>query len=195
MYESPRPARDGPARGGFEYRALVPVERFRAAVAVYGILREEDRVLLMRRAGSGYHDGELSLPAGHVDGGEDVRSALGRELAEELRIVVDPAACRLSVVAHRAPNWPTDDEYVDLFFTVDRWSGAPSIGEPDKCSELVWARTCELPSDTIAYVSRALVACDRGETLVLDGWRAAASRPTMPGQHDQEAHDPRPEQR
>ncbi len=48
----------------------------------------------MRRAGSGYRDGELSLPA--------------------------------------------DDEYLDLLFIVERWAGTPSIGEPDKCSELIW---------------------------------------------------------
>ena len=154
----------------------MPAERFRAAVAVYGILRDGDRVLLMRRAGSGYHDGELSLPAGHIEGGEDVRSALSRELAEELGIVVEPEACRLSVVAHRAPISPTDHEYVDLFFAVSRWSGTPSIGEPNKCSELVWAETCQPPSDTIGYVRRALQACDKGETLVLDGWPGRRDR-------------------
>ena len=47
------------------------MSRFKAAVAVYGLLRRDDRVLLLRRAGSGFHDGELSLPAGHVDDGED----------------------------------------------------------------------------------------------------------------------------
>ncbi|MFT4163905.1 MAG: NUDIX domain-containing protein [Microlunatus sp.] len=154
----------------------MPVEKFRAAVAVYGVLRDGDRVLLMRRAGSGHHDGELSLPAGHVDGGEDVRSALVRELAEELGIEVDPEACRLSAVAHRAPGSPTDHEYIDLFFTLDRWAGTPSIGEPDKCSELLWAGIDDLPSDTIDYVRRAILACGTEETLVLDGWPAATNR-------------------
>jgi 8-oxo-dGTP diphosphatase len=66
--------------------AMAAAERLLAHVAVYGILTENGRILLMRRAGSGYHDGELSLPAGHLDAGEDVRSALVRELREELRI-------------------------------------------------------------------------------------------------------------
>lgn len=157
------------------HTVTVPVERFRAAVAVYGVLRDGDRVLLMRRAGSGYHDGELSLPAGHVDGGEDVRSALVRELAEELEIAVSPEACRLGAVAHRAPASSTDHEYIDLFFTVDRWTGTPSIGEPGKCSELVWVETDDLPSDTIDYVRRAILACGTEETLVLDGWPVATS--------------------
>ena len=33
-----------------------------AAVAADGIVSDGDRILLMRRAGSGYHDGELRLP-------------------------------------------------------------------------------------------------------------------------------------
>lgn len=146
-------------------------DRFRAAVAVYGILLDADRsVLLMRRAGSGYHDGELSLPAGHLDGGEDAVAALVRELSEELTITVDRDACRLAVVAHRAPESADDPEYVDLFFSVGRWTGMPSVGEPAKCSELVWADTHDLPHDVLGYVRRALVAAPAGEPLVLDGW-------------------------
>ena len=159
---------------------LVDSDRFRTAVAVYAIVRDGDSVLLMRRAGSGYHDGELSLPAGHVDGGEDVRTALVREIAEELRITVDPASCRLSVVVHRAPEFVADDEYLDLFFTVTRWSGTPAIGEPAKCSELLWAPRQQLPTDVIHYVRRALAASEDNEPLVLDGWPATANGSSSP---------------
>lgn len=145
-------------------------DRFRAAVAVYGIVGNRGEILLMRRAGSGYHDGELSLPAGHLDGGEDVRTALVRELAEELGIVVDPGDCRLCVVAHRAPETAADVEYLDLFFTVDHWTGTPRIAEPGKCTELLWAAPDKLPPDVIGYVSKALHAYAIDERLVLDGW-------------------------
>ncbi|MET1007346.1 MAG: NUDIX domain-containing protein [Propionibacteriaceae bacterium] len=144
--------------------------RFRAAVAVYGILRNGGDVLLMRRAGSGYHDGELSLPAGHLDGGEDVQSALVRELLEELTITVDPGDCQLCLTAHRAPETAGDAEYIDLFFTVDRWRGTPSIGEPDKCTELLWAMPRQLPRDVIGYVDKALQTYANGERLMLGGW-------------------------
>lgn len=62
----------------------MPTDRFRLAAAVYGILSQGDHVLLVRRAGSGYRDGQLSLPTGHLDGGEDAITALVRELREEL---------------------------------------------------------------------------------------------------------------
>jgi 8-oxo-dGTP diphosphatase len=144
-------------------------DRFRAAVAVYGVLSVNGRILLMRRAGSGYHDGELSLPAGHLDAGEDVRSALVRELREELCIASDPAACTLVTVGHRAPEQPQDD-YIDLFFTVGAWTGTPVIGEPDQCSELAWADPDTLPSDVIPYIAEALRAVRSGETLIAGGW-------------------------
>lgn len=38
------------------------MRRFTVAVAVYGLLFDADRVLLLRRAGSGHHDGEPAFP-------------------------------------------------------------------------------------------------------------------------------------
>jgi 8-oxo-dGTP diphosphatase len=150
---------------------MVPAERFCLAAAVYGVLREGDRVLLMRRAGSGYHDGELSLPAGHLDGGEDAPGGLVRELHEELAVSVDRNACRLALVMHRSPETPGDREYLDLFFTVSEWTGMPAIGEPDKCSELVWANSAALPTDTIGYIRAALDAVGPGAPSLLSyGW-------------------------
>lgn len=149
--------------------APAPTPRFRLPAAVYGALLDDGRVLLLRRAGSGYHDGELSLPAGHLDGGEDALSGLLRELHEELTIRADPASCRLAVVLHRAPE-AADDEYLDLVFTVTRWEGTPSIGEPARCSELVWAPRDRLPEDVVDYVAAALRALDDGTPLLLHGW-------------------------
>lgn len=150
----------------------MPTDPFRLAVAVYGIMTDGECVLLMRRAGSGYRDGQLSVPAGHLDGGEDALSGLIRELREELTIAADPTSCRLAVTVHRAPETAADNEYLDLFFTVKRWAGTPAIGEPDKCTELVWARKSALPSDLIDYVATALDAADNARPLLLHGWTA-----------------------
>jgi 8-oxo-dGTP diphosphatase len=136
----------------------VSADRFHLAAAVYGVLVENDRVLLICRAGSSYRDGQLSLPAGHLDGGEDAVSGLARELREELRIDADPGSCRLAVVLHRAAERPGDDEYLDLVFTVRAWSGTPSIGEPDKCTELVWAPLDQPRPGLVDYVDTAPAA-------------------------------------
>ena len=144
--------------------------RFRACVAVYGVLIEDGRVLLARRAGSGYRDGQLGLPSGHLDGGEDAVAGLCRELREELAITVARDQCTLGTVLHRNRERPGDDEYLDLFFRVTGWSGRPVIAEPGKCSELVWADPERLPWDTVDYVAGALHAMHAGRLLVTVGW-------------------------
>jgi 8-oxo-dGTP pyrophosphatase MutT (NUDIX family) len=127
-------------------------------------------MLLIRRAGTGYRDGQLSLPAGHLEGGEDAVTGLVRELREELGIEADPRSCRLALLLHSAPEDAEDREYLHLFFFVDDWRGEPSIAEPDKCNELRWTDGSALPSDLVDYVGEALTAIRRGEPLALRGW-------------------------
>ncbi|MEV6814981.1 NUDIX domain-containing protein [Micromonospora sp. NPDC051296] len=148
----------------------MPAEPFRVAAAVYGILRDRKRVLLIRRSATGYRDGQLSLPAGHLDGGEDAVTGLVRELREELGIEADPQSCRLALLMHSAPEHSEGREYFHLFFSVDRWSGEPFIAEPGKCSELCWVEASALPSDLADYVTEGLAAIARGDSLTLRGW-------------------------
>ncbi len=52
-------------------------------------------------------------------------------------IAVNPDDCRLGATAHRAPEHADDDEYVDFFFTIDRWIGTQrSVSRP---SALTWS--------------------------------------------------------
>ncbi|GAA3454856.1 NUDIX domain-containing protein [Dactylosporangium matsuzakiense] len=151
----------------------MPFEPFRAAVAVHGILRDGERTLLMRRADTTHRDGQLALPAGHLDGGEDAVAGLVRELREELGIAADPGACRLRVLVHTAPEHAEDFEYLHLFFDVGGWLGTPRIAEPHKCTELLWADTRTPPPDLVDYVGAALAAAERGETFARHGWPPA----------------------
>jgi 8-oxo-dGTP diphosphatase len=146
------------------------VDRFRLCAAVYGLLYADGQLLLMRRAGSGYRDGTLALRAGHLDGGEDAVTGLVRELVEETGVVADRSACRLATVVHSAPSYPGDEECLNLFFTVAAWTGTPTIREPDKCTELVWADPADLPADAIDYLPSVLSAVASGEPLILANW-------------------------
>jgi 8-oxo-dGTP diphosphatase len=143
---------------------------------VYGLLRSDGLLLLMRRAGSGYRDGTLALPAGHLDGGEDVVSALVRELREELGIAADPASCRLATVVHSGPEDADDEEYLNLFFTVGAWTGTPEIREPHLCTELVWADPARLPPDAVDYLPGVLAAIAAGTPLLLATWPSGPGR-------------------
>lgn len=45
-------------------------ERYKFISAVYLLLIKENQILLLKRANTGYEDGNYSLVAGHIDGNE-----------------------------------------------------------------------------------------------------------------------------
>jgi hypothetical protein len=83
---------------------------------------------------------------------------------------VEPAAARLVVTAHLAPEGPGEPTYLHAFFVVERWVGVPRIGEPDECSELRWAEVDDLPVQTVDHVAAAVGAWRSGEPLLELGW-------------------------
>jgi len=127
-------------------------ERFRAAAAVHLFLIRGGRVLLLRRANTGYQDGNFSAVAGHLDGGEEVRIAAAREADEEVGVTIAPANLQVAGVMHRLEG----DERIDFFLTADRWQGEPRNDEPHKCAEIAWFPLGELPDNVVLYVRRAL---------------------------------------
>jgi 8-oxo-dGTP pyrophosphatase MutT (NUDIX family) len=130
-------------------------KRFCAVVAVHLLLLRGEEVLLLRRANTGYEDGNYSVIAGHLDGNETATAAMIREAAEEAGIIVAPADLRFVHVMHRKES-DEADERVDLFFAATRWQGEPEIAEPEKCSELRWSPLGALPANMVPYVRAAL---------------------------------------
>jgi 8-oxo-dGTP pyrophosphatase MutT (NUDIX family) len=140
--------------------------RFFMVSAVHLVLIDDGRVLLARRANTGYEDGKLSVPAGHLDGGETVRAAAVREAAEEIGVDLALDDVQFAHVMHRRSN----DERIDFFVRCERWSGDVRIAEPDKCSELVWADPAALPGDVIPYVRQGITRVIAGEPYSELGW-------------------------
>ena len=64
--------------------------RCTVAVAVHLLLIREGRVLLLRRFNTGYEDGNYSVPAGHLDGGETVPQAAARHGKRVVAAVLEP---------------------------------------------------------------------------------------------------------
>lgn len=141
--------------------------RFTVIPAVYLVLRRTDEVLLLRRANTGYRDGEYSLPAGHHDGGESLLSAMVREAKEEIGIDVHENDLRLAHVMHRNA---ADGERVDFYFTCDKWLGDVINCEEHKCDELRWASLAALPENMIPEVRTALRAIEDGTPFTTQGW-------------------------
>lgn len=127
-------------------------ERFRLVSAVHLFLIRDGQVLLLRRCGTGYEDGNYSVVAGHLNGDEEVKAAAIREAREETGIAIAPQDLEVVGVMHRR----SDDERIDFFLSAKSWSGCITNSEPDKCDRLAWFDLGELPDNLIPYVRRAL---------------------------------------
>ena len=126
--------------------------RAKFPATVHLLFFRDDEVLLLRRFNTGYADGQYSVPAGHLDGGETVLGAAAREAEEETGIHLESQDILFSSVMHRIDG----DERIDFFVHIRSWHGEPRNTEPDKCDELRWVPVEELPENTIPYVRRAI---------------------------------------
>jgi len=126
--------------------------RARFPVTVHLFFFRENQILLLRRFNTGFRDGEYSVPAGHLDGGETVLQAAIREGKEEVGVDIEEIDMTFSSVLHRIE----DEERVDFFVQIHQWQGEPFNAEPDKCDDLRWVDITALPANIIPYVNQAL---------------------------------------
>jgi mutator protein MutT len=141
--------------------------RFQLPATVHLLLLRQEQILLLRRFQTGYRDGEYSLPAGHLDGGETVVAAAIREAREEIGVHIEPQAVHFSSVMHRNEG----EERIDFFVHISRWQGEPFNAEPHKCDEIRWASLAALPENTIPYIRRAIQNHLRGIPFDEFGWK------------------------
>ena len=142
-------------------------QRFKLISAVHLFLLRDEQVLLLRRFNTGYEDGNYSVIAGHLDGGEEVIAAMIREAREEAGIEIAPQDMRVVGVMHRNAS----DERVDFFLAAGRWRGEIRICEPERCDELAWYPLDNLPANVIPYVRQALENYRAGRWFASFGWQ------------------------
>lgn len=131
-------------------------ERYKSPIAVYIILRDYNkRILLMHRKNTGFHDGLWSLPSGHVEKNESIQTAIIREAKEEINIRIIKKNLKLKYIIHRKS---TIDTYIDCFFECNIWKNNVKNNEPQKCSDIMWAKIEELPINIVPYVKNAILS-------------------------------------
>lgn len=135
-------------------------------VTAHIFLRKGDEILMLRRYNTGYEDGNYSVVAGHLDGGETIKRAAIREAKEEVGIEIQSEDLRIVGVMHRRSN----DERVDFFLATHKWSGEPRNQEPGKCDQIAWFSVDQIPRNTIPYVRRALENYRNGIWFDEYGW-------------------------
>ncbi len=144
---------------------------FLAPVSVHLLLVEDESILLLRRHNTGYEDGNYSLVAGHIEGGEDLKSAMMREAREEAGIELSRPSLDVVGVVH----FKGDAEYIHFFLKASDWSGEVTNLEPDKCDELKWFGISDLPDNTVPYVRHAIENYCNGTWFGSVGWQRDAA--------------------
>lgn len=142
-------------------------ERFKLIVDVHLLLIKDGKIVLLKRANTGYEDGKYGLIAGHADGNETASEAMVREAREEAGIEINPQDLEFKLVMHRK----TDREQVGFFFMARQYSGEPHNAEPHKCSELDWFDINNLPENIIPYIRKSIELLNSGINYYEFGWK------------------------
>lgn len=131
------------------------IDRYAVPISVNMLFARDGLLLFGRRVNTGFEDGRLALPGGWLEAGESLGQACVREAAEELGLELVVSELETVHVQHVLAM----SAHIRLFFPVLAWHGEPRNAEPDKCSELVWAR---VPADLTGQDLSVLMAMSVG---------------------------------
>lgn len=148
----------------------MPEERFKLNAAVYLLLIKDNKIVLLRRANTGWADGNYIVPSGHIDGNEPLTAAACREAREEAGVMIRPEDLQFVHVMHRKDIYGDQKEYLDFFFAAAKWEGEPYNAEPGKCDDLRWFPLDALPETVLPFVKVVVDEYQSGEPFSEVGW-------------------------
>lgn len=134
-------------------------DRHTARLSVFVFLMKEGETFLLRRQNTGWADGMLTVPSGHVEKGETILQAAAKELREEAGVLAKEEDLQFMHVHY------IGDVYVNFYFKTTKWEGEPHNAEPDLCSEAFWMPVDEIPNDAIFMIRHALSEAAKGNYL------------------------------
>ena len=123
---------------------------FRVAVNVMFV--RDGKVLLMRRANTGWNDGMYALMGGHVEDGENVFDAAIRESQEELGLAVKHEDLKPLFSMQVYPD------HIYYYFGCDEFEGEPTNAELDQCDDVQFFDVNELSNNIIDADKKAIEA-------------------------------------
>ena len=119
-------------------------------VSVNLIVKDGNKICLMRRYNTGWNDGNYALMGGHVEDGENPIDAVVREAKEELGIIVDKNNVKYLLTMSVYPD------HIYLYFNCDKYSGTISNNEPTQCDDIRFFDINNLPENLIEADKKAL---------------------------------------
>ena len=110
------------------------------------IINSKNEVLLGKRLSVQVLRDHYSLPGGSLEPGESPVAGGRREAFEETSIRVKKPFLLAIVIDHLGP--PTND-YIHFGILCTKFTGTPTLTEPDKCAGWEWFPLDKLPSPII----------------------------------------------
>ncbi|MGH3903767.1 MAG: NUDIX hydrolase [Pseudonocardiaceae bacterium] len=145
----------------------IAVGRHKVCIDLHIILcNHEGCVLLGERRNTGWADGQLGLPSGHLEDGESATAGAVREVEEEIGVLIKTEDLRLVHVMHHHTNAGR----LALFFEARTWSGDVVNREPDKCACWTFIDPVQLPNNVVHYVADALRHWASSTVYAERGW-------------------------
>ena len=150
-------------------------DRYKSIIAVLLVLTRDKEdgsgkeILLQKRQNTGWMDDMYDLcVGGHLEKGELIKEGMVRETREEICINVDTNDLNLVNVLYDIN--PDGISYLNFYFAVKKYGGEIKIGEPEKCSELLWADINNLPDNLIS--KRKIVISNILDNVMFDERRS-----------------------
>jgi 8-oxo-dGTP diphosphatase len=140
-------------------------DKLKLIPASYLFLEKEGKYLFIRRANTGYQDGNYQVPAGHVEANESPLEAMVREAKEEIGIDLNPHNLKFVQVAYRM-NQERTGFRVDFFFKASVWKGEVINAEPEKCDDIKWFAADNLPENVVPLMRSVLESIEKGNYLL-----------------------------
>lgn len=119
--------------------------RFTMEVGVMLLLIKDGKVLLAKRANTGWGDGLYAMVGGHMDGDETIKQAMIREAKEEIGITLFEDDLKIVGVSHVKH----DRELILYYLTATKFDGKIVNNEPNKCDDVRFFNLDDLPENII----------------------------------------------
>lgn len=114
--------------------------------AVFILLVRDQQIFTIRRSNTGWMDGWLTLPSGHVEENETYLQAAVRETHEEAGVTLKPENVRFVHICERDEE-KNDRVWDDVYFMCTEFEGQPYNAEPEKASEGSWVSYKDPPRE------------------------------------------------
>lgn len=123
----------------------------------------QGQVLIGKRIGS--HAPYYSIPGGRLELGETFEMGAIREVQEEHGItIIEP---KVIAVTNNLETYRSEGvHFISVILVAKTFEGEPSICEPDKCEDIIWANPEDLPQPHFEASTLAIECYLKGQPYV-----------------------------